>query len=203
MKIAAKLASIGTATIGEAWNDARIMSSPPRPLSPNMTMAGFAATVRCRPGDNLALHLALAATAENIDALLVVDYGDDISSGPFGEIMAIACQARGIRGLLISGAVRDSQQLVNLDFPVFAKGLNISGTAKNDPGELNVPLTFCGVQINPGDMVVGDADGVIVLSPHDAEQAVSAAQARLEKEVEVIERLKSGETTMQIYNLSS
>ena len=203
MNVAAKLAAFGTAAIGEAWSNARIMRSPPEPVAPSMSMAGFAHTVRCQPGDNLAIHHAIAAAAKDSTVLLVVDYGKSVSSGPFGEIMALACKQRGISGLLISGAIRDSQQISHLGFPVFALGKNIAGTTKNDAGQQNCPVIIGDVRINPGDMVVADADGIVVIDASDITQAFDAAEARVSKEAEVIERLKSGETTLRIYNLDS
>lgn len=201
MTVAAKLAAVGTAAIGEAWSNARIMRSPPEPVAPTMSMAGFAHTVRCQPGDNLAIHHAIAAAAKDSHVLLVVDYGKSVSSGPFGEIMAIACMQRGIGGLLISGAIRDSQQMSHLGFPVFALGKNITGTTKNDLGQHDCAVNIGDVWINPGDMVIADADGIVVVDPCEVTQALESAEARVSKEADVIERLKSGETTLQIYNL--
>jgi 4-hydroxy-4-methyl-2-oxoglutarate aldolase len=201
VNVAAKLAAVGTAAIGESWRNARIMRSPPEPVAPNMSMAGFAYTVCCLPGDNLAIHHAIAAAAKDSAALLVVDYGKNVSSGPFGEIMALACKQRGIRGLLISGAIRDSQQISHLDFPVFALGKNITGTTKNDLGQHNCAVNIGDVWINPGDMVIADADGIVVVDASEVTHALESAEARVSKEAVVIERLISGETTLQIYNL--
>lgn len=203
MNIAAKLAAIGTATIGEAWSKCRIMQSPLAPICPEMTMAGFAVTVKCCPGDNLAIHHAIALTEHDASSLLVVDYSNSTASGPFGEIMAIACQARGINGLLISGSVRDSQQIKVLNFPVFALGQNIVGTSKLDLGQHNCSLNIGGVHIDPGDMIVADVDGIVVIEAKDVDQVLKATDARIAKETEVIERLKAGETTLQVYRLDS
>jgi 4-hydroxy-4-methyl-2-oxoglutarate aldolase len=166
-----------------------------------MSMAGFAYTVRCQPGDNLAIHYAIAAAAKDATGLLVVDYGKSVSSGPFGEIMAIACKQRGISGLLISGAIRDSQQISHLGFPVFALGKNITGTTKFDAGQQDCAVNIGDVWINPGDMVVADADGIIVIDASEITHALEAAEARVKKETDIIERIKSGETTLHIYNL--
>ena len=106
------LLALGTATVAEAWPQARLIDAPLRPLAPGMVLAGRALTVRCRPGDNLALHLAMDRAAPG--DVLVVDYGGSLESGPFGEIMALACQLRGINGLVIDGAVRDSAQIAAL-----------------------------------------------------------------------------------------
>lgn len=200
MTLAAELAAIGTATIGEAWPNACILDRPPRPLAPEMIVAGPALTVRCRPHDNLALHRAIASSSGEGE-VLVVDYGGSVESGPFGEIMAVACQMRGIAGLIIHGAVRDSAQIVDLGFPVFAQGLNIRGTEKRDGGALRLPVSMGNALIQPGDMIVADSDGIVVLQAQDSAAALSAAQARLGKEAKILARLRAGETTMQILGL--
>jgi 4-hydroxy-4-methyl-2-oxoglutarate aldolase len=198
---AGRLAALGTATVAEALSTARVLDPAPRPLSPEMRLAGPARTVRCPPGDNLALHLAIAAA--QLGDVIVVDYGGSLASGPFGEIMALACQMRGIAGLVTDGAVRDSQQIAALGFPVFARGLNIRGTVKADPGETNVPVKLCGTVVHPGDMVLADADGVIVVPVGQVQTALAEAEARAAREAQMIERLRAGETTLQILGLTS
>lgn len=192
------LDEMGTATIAEAWTASRVMEDPPRPLIQDMSIAGYAMTVRCCPGDNLALHRAIA-DAPSGDFVLVVDYGGCVSSGPFGEIMALACQVRNIVGLIIDGAVRDSVQISKMGFPVFARGKSIRGTSKNDKGLINVPLEMGGIVIETGDLVVADPDGIVVLSPCDRDGAISAARARISTEADIMLRLKAGETTMHIF----
>ena len=125
---ASALLALGTATVAEAWPATRLVAAPLHPLAPGMALAGPALTVRCRPGDNLALHLAIAAAKPG--DVLVVDYGGSLDSGPFGEIMALACQMRGLAGMVIDGAVRDTAQIAALGFAVFARGCNIRGTVK-------------------------------------------------------------------------
>lgn len=195
-----RLAAAGTATIGEAWAGARILDNPPRPLSQGMTLAGSALTVRCHPGDNLALHEAIAE-AQPPGSTLVVDYGGSTSTGPFGEVMALACQVRGIAGLITNGAVRDSVQIADMGFPVFAAGLNIRGTRKSHIGERNIPVWIGGVEIHPGDMIVADADGIVVIDENEVDAALAAAAARIEAESAIMNRIRSGETTMQIFGL--
>lgn len=199
MSTAARLAALGTATVGEAWKSARIMDAPPRPLAAGMIAAGAALTVRCTPGDNLALHRAIAGARHG--EVLVADYGGSTASAPFGEIMALACQMRGIAGLIIDGAVRDSVQIAALGFPVFAHGLNIRGTVKTNRGLLGVPLSMGGVLVQPGDMICADADGIIVIPADEAEAALVAAEARAARETDIMARLRKGETTMQILAL--
>lgn len=199
MTDAARLLSLGTATIGEAWPAARSVDAPLRALTASMALAGPARTVRCRPGDNLALHLAIAGARPG--EVLVVDYGSSLGSGPFGEIMALACHMRGIAGLVIDGAVRDSAQIADLGFPVFARGLNIRGTTKQDRGALDVTLKIGSAQIAPGEIILADADAILVLAAEDLSGALAAATARAENEARIIARLRAGENTLAILGL--
>jgi 4-hydroxy-4-methyl-2-oxoglutarate aldolase len=196
---AARLAALGTATIGEAAPEARVLDVPLRPLAPGMRLAGPARTVRCRPGDNLALHRVIAAAGAG--DVIVADYGGSTRNGPFGEIMAIACMARGVAGLVIHGAVRDTAQIVALGFPVFACGCHIRGTTKIHPGVLGVTLTIGGARLRQGDMMVADDDAVIALPADRAGPALEAAEARTAAEARMIDRLRAGETTLQILGL--
>jgi 4-hydroxy-4-methyl-2-oxoglutarate aldolase len=164
-----------------------------------MRLAGSARTVRCLPGDNLALHLAIAAAKPG--EVLVVDYGGSTESGPFGEVMALACQMRGIAGMVIDGAVRDSEQIAAMGFAVFARGLDIRGTRKLDRGEVGAEVELYGTRIVTGDMVVGDADAVIVLPAASVETALAASEARVAREAQAMERLRAGETTLAIFGL--
>ncbi|AZL60226.1 RraA family protein [Tabrizicola piscis] len=197
---AADLLPLGTATLGEAWPGACILTAPPRPIAPGMALAGPALTVRCQPGDNLALHRAIAMAKGG--EVLVVDYGGSVDSGPFGEIMALACQLRGIVGMVIDGSVRDSEQIAALRFPVFAKGLNIRGTTKRDRGQIGVPVTIGGVRVSPGDIVLADADAIVTLAPDDLAAALAASKARATREAVTMERLRQGETTLAILGLT-
>jgi 4-hydroxy-4-methyl-2-oxoglutarate aldolase len=197
---AAGLLAHGTATLGEAWPATRIMDAPLRALAPGMVLAGPALTVRCLPGDNLALHLAMAQARGG--EVLVVDYGGSLDSGPFGEIMALACQLRGIAGMVIDGAVRDAAQITALGFPVFARGLNIRGTAKRDRGQIGLPVTIGGLTIAPGDIVLADADAIVALAADDLPAALAAAAARTAREAVIMDRLRQGETTLSILGLN-
>lgn len=196
---AAALLSHGTATLGEAWPAAWLIDAPLRPLAPGMVLAGPALPVRCKPGDNLALHLAIAAAQPG--DVLVVDYGGSLASGPFGEIMALACQMRGIAGLIIDGAVRDSAQIATLGFPVFARGVNIRGTAKLDRGQVGGPVAMGGATIAHGDIILGDADAILVLAAKDLPAALAAAETRTQREAVMMDRLRLGETTLEILGL--
>lgn len=196
---AAELVALGTATLAEAWPAVRLLEAPLRPLASGMACAGPAAPVRCRPGDNLALHLAMARAAAG--EVLVVDYGGSTASGPFGEIMALACLARGLAGLVIDGAVRDSARIAAAGFPVFARGINIRGTAKADRGACGVPVAIGGAMVAPGDWILADADAVVALSAADLPAALAAARARAAREEGMKRRIAAGETTLSILGL--
>lgn len=196
---AAELLGYGTATLLEAWPPTALIDRPLRPLAPGMALAGPALPVTCRPGDNLALHRAIAAARPG--DVLVVDYGGSLASGPFGEIMALACHMRGIAGLVIDGAVRDSAQIAAAGFPVFCLGLNIRGTTKQHAGTLGLPLLIGGAEIRAGDMIVADADAVICIPAADVATATAAASDRATREARMMDRLRAGETTLQILGL--
>lgn len=199
MSLSRHLAELGTATIHEAAEAAQLIDLPLRPLSPDMRVAGLARTVRCTPGDNLALHRAIAVAAPG--EVIVADYGGSIDSGPFGEIMALACRMRGVAGFVINGAVRDSAEIVEMGFPVFARGLNIRGTVKSDPGALDIVLEIGEARIAPGDYVIADNDAVIIVPADRAHDALEAGRARAEGEARMMDRLRAGETTLQILGL--
>ena len=198
--LARRLAALGTATVYEAAaHVTQLIDAPLKPLAPDMRVAGPARTVRCRPGDNLALHRVIAASGPG--DVIVVDYSDSTNSGPFGEIMAQACLQRGIAGLVTDGSVRDSAKIAAMGFPVFARGLNIRGTVKDDPGEVDLPVQIGGAHIFPGDYVIADADAVIVVAASAVEDAFRSAVARAEKEAQIMDRLRAGETTLAILGL--
>jgi 4-hydroxy-4-methyl-2-oxoglutarate aldolase len=196
---ASDLLRYGAATLAEAWPATRLIDAPLRPLAPGMALAGPALTVRCLPGDNLALHLAIA-TATPGD-VLVVDYGGCLDSGPFGEIMALACQMRGVAGIIIDGAVRDSAQIAALGFATFARGLNIRGTVKHDRGQIGGSVTIGGVTISARDIVLADADAVVSLEHKDLPAALAASEVRTVREAQMMHRLRQGETTLDILGL--
>jgi 4-hydroxy-4-methyl-2-oxoglutarate aldolase len=166
---------------------------------PGATVVGPAFTVQGAGGDNLVLHRAVLAAPEG--AVLVVD----VNGAPFGhwgEVLAIAAEARGISGLVIDGGVRDTVEMGELGFPVFARHTCLRGTRKLFRGSLQVDIEVGGVAVRNGDIVVGDADGVVVLPAGIAADVVDEADERVRKEGEIIRRLRAGETTLDLYGLS-
>ncbi len=194
-----RLIGFGTATAGEVNPEARIWQAGLRPVAPGLRAAGIALTVVAAPGDNLALHRAIARLQPG--DVLVVDHGDRVDFGPFGEIMALAVMQRGGRALITNGAVRDSAEIRALGLPVFCRGLNIRGTTKTDPGEIGGAVTICGIRVNTGDIVLADEDGIVSFPPDQLDRTLVQAAARAEKEAEVMRRIRAGETTMEIFNL--
>jgi 4-hydroxy-4-methyl-2-oxoglutarate aldolase len=159
------------------------------PLAPTMRFAGPAITVEIRPGDNLMIHAAMAIAQPG--DVIVVDGKGDLSSALMGEIMAQQCVALGVAGVVIDGAVRDSEAIRALGFPMFAAGLNPNGPTKFVPGRLNHSVSIGGVTVNPGDLVVGDADGVVVIERHKAKAMLPLAAEKLAAETKRIADIKS------------
>lgn len=190
---------LGTATLYEAAGQRGALPSGIKPISKGMRIAGPAFTVETPPGNNLWVHRALAAATPG-DVLVVATSGHH-EAGYWGDIMTVAALARGIAGLVIDGCVRDSEAIARLEFPVFARGLSIRGTKKDAraTGYLQSPITLGDVTVEPDDLVVGDADGVVVVSRASLAEVLERARERERREAEVIERLRKGETTLEIY----
>lgn len=162
-------------------------------------VCGPAFTVRCVPGDNLPIHLSLAKAAPG--DVLVVDGGGFIG-GYWGKILTVAAQRRGLAGLVIDGGVRDVRDLRELGFPVFARGVGVRGTIKRDAGATGAPVTVGGVRIDAGDLVLGDADGVVSVPAAKVQDVLAAAREREDRERAVIDRLRRGELTVDIYGFA-
>lgn len=163
------------------------------------TVTGTAFTIRGVPGDNLAFHRAIAEAHPG--DVLVATVDGFLEAGGFGEIAAVAAQARGILGFVLDGAVRDIDCLARVNFPVFARGVSIKGTTKRFPGELQIPIDVAGVRVNPGDVVVGGADGVVVVPREELHAVIARARAIKQQETEMIQRIQSGELTLDLLNL--
>lgn len=159
------------------------------PLSPTMRFAGPALTVEVRPGDNLMIHAAMAIAKPG--DVIVVDGKGDLTSALMGEIMCQQCLAIGVAAVVIDGAVRDSQAIRELGFPVFAAGLNPNGPTKSIAGRVNHPISIGGVSIRPGDLVVGDADGVTVIEREKAAALLPLAAQKVAAEAKRIADIKS------------
>lgn len=161
-----------------------------RPYYTGGMMVGPAVTVKARPGDNLMVHKALDI-AEPGD-IVVVDAGGDLTNAIIGELMVAHAAQRGLGGIVINGAIRDSAELSAGEFPVFALGVTHRGPYKDGPGEVNVPISIGGMVINPGDLVCGDADGFISVAIDDAETVFEAAAKKHAAETKQMEAIRAG-----------
>lgn len=192
---------LSSASVHEAAGRIGALPSHIKPIDPSFCLDAPAFPVRCPPGDNLWLHRAVAAAPPG--AVLVVSTGGAREYGYWGEILGAAAAYRGLAGLVIDGGVRDSHSLVRSGFPVFAARVCIRGTGK-DPdagGGMGEPVVIGAVEIGSGDLVVADADGVVVIPTALAPEVVGLAQERDRKEREILERIHSGESTSTIYDL--
>lgn len=185
------------ATVHEAMGRRGALDPVIKPIVRSMRMCGQALTVRCHTGDNLMLIKAVSMARPG--DVIVADMGAAEDSGPFGEVLAVECVTRGIAGLVLSCAVRDSREIEKLGFPVFSNGLCVKGTAKATLGVINHPINCGGQIVTPGDIVLGDADGVVVVPLEEAENILKAAKERVEKEERVMKRIRAGESLFDIY----
>ena len=190
------LGKLQTATLHEAMGKRGALPHYIRPVWPECTLCGVAFTVKSRPGDNLMLHKAVALARPG--DVLVVDNDSFVEAGLWGEIITIAAMQKGIVGLVTNGAVRDTRQIRDLGFPIFCAGISIKGTTKSVPGKINNPITFEGVIVNPGDIVIGDDDGLVIIPGGEAEKVLGDARAREKSEAEVINKIRRGHSTMEL-----
>jgi 4-hydroxy-4-methyl-2-oxoglutarate aldolase len=193
---------LSSATLHEAAGRSGALPSAIKPLSGAFRIWGPALPVRCPPGDNLWIHRAVYAAQPG--DVLVVEVGGGYEFGYWGEILTRAALARRLGGLVIDGGVRDLDRLVEAGLPVFARGVCIRGTVK-DPGgagAVGAPIVLGDVPIQRGDLVVGDADGVVVVAQALAAQAIEAGRERDEKEAGMMRQLAAGATTLDLLGLS-
>jgi len=171
---------------------ARMSAGGPRlrPMHNGAPMAGPALTVKCRPGDNLMIHKAL--TLAQPGDVIVVDAGGDLTNALFGEIMVAMSVKIGLAGIVLNGAVRDCEQIARGAFPLYAAGVTHRGPYKDGPGEINVPIAIDGMVIEPGDLIVGDADGFLCVPHADAEALLAATRQKMEAEKKMLADIAAG-----------
>ena len=193
------LSRLGSATVYEAQGAIGALDSGMKPLDSASRLAGPALTVDTWPADNLMLHYALLKAKPG--DVLVVDAKAFIEAGPWGDVLTAAAMKVGVSGLVINGAVRDAAMIVDSGFPVFCRGLSIKGTTKHQPGRVNVPVCIGGVVIHPGDIVVGDRDGVAIVAADSVDATLAAAEAREAKENGFRAAINEGQMTVDLLGL--
>ena len=192
-----KLAQFGAATIHEALGKYGALPSAIKPLNEGSKVCGPAVTVQTMPRDNLLIHKAIYEAAEG--AVLIVNCSGFYEAGYWGDIMGTAAQAVGLNGLVIDGCVRDGAELDEMGFPVFCRGLCIHGTTKFGKGTINQSIVIGDVQIQAGDIVVGDRDGVVVVPQGRIDEAIEKSAVREAYEEEKRQMLKAGKTTLELF----
>jgi len=194
-----KLGEYGVATVHEAQGRTGLMLPYMRPIYPAARIAGPAVTVFCHAGDNLMIHAAIEVSRPG--DVVVVTTQSESTDGMFGELLATSFRAHGIAGLIIHAGVRDVADLTAMQFPVFSKAISAQGTVKETAGSVNIDVVCAGALVHPGDAIVADLDGVVVVQRREVAEVVRLCEERLTKEAKNRKRLRAGELGLDIYGL--
>jgi 4-hydroxy-4-methyl-2-oxoglutarate aldolase len=198
-EVCRQLREYGVATVAEAQGKRGLCAPELRPIQQGVRIAGTAVTVLCPAGDNLMIHAALEACRPG-DVLAVATLAPSVH-GAFGELLAEACRVRGVVGAILETGVRDTLEIRERGFPVWARSIYAGGTNKSAPGWVNVPMTLGGVGIAPGDFVVADDDGVVVVSRSRVRDVLDVASRRVAKESDTRAKIERGELSVDFYRL--
>lgn len=185
--------------LGAVAGRAGLMAPAMRPIFPGAKLCGQAVTCYNYPGDNLMLHAAIKLAQKG--QIIVATNGGSAQGALWGEMVTVFCRLKGIGGAVVDGAARDIGPIRELGFPVFSTAISASHPEKRGPGSANVPVVMAGITVNPGDLILGDDDGVLVVPPRYLEAAMNAAQARVDKETQFREKLAAGKTMFELLNL--
>ncbi len=186
----AAFAKLPVANVSDSMSRMTAAGPALRPMHASGGMAGVALTVKSRPGDNLMLHKAIDMSQPG--DVIVMDAGGDTTNALFGEMMLAYAIKRGVAGLVLNGAIRDAEALREVNHPVFAAGVTHRGPYKDGPGEINVPIAIGGMVVHPGDIVIGDGDGVLCVPMDEADEILPKAQAKLAAETAQMEAIAKG-----------
>jgi 4-hydroxy-4-methyl-2-oxoglutarate aldolase len=198
-EILAEVAQLATSTIHEAAGRIGALPAAIKPIAPGMRVCGPAFPVKGPPLDNLWLHYALDEARPG--DVIVGDFGGHYEGGYWGEVMTTGAVGRKLGGLVVNACVRDGKELAEIGWPVFARGLAMRGTLKdhNGDGIIHAPVVVGDVIVSPGDLVLGDTDGVVVIPRGKVVEAIAASKAREAREAALMEKLKTGQSTVGIY----
>jgi 4-hydroxy-4-methyl-2-oxoglutarate aldolase len=193
------LGRLGVATVHEAQGRIGLMQPYMRPLWRGARIAGSAVTALCHPGDNWMIHVAVEILRPG--DVLIVACSSESTDGAFGELLATSLKAHGAKGVVLDMGCRDAHEIAEMKFPLWSRAISAKGTVKATIGSVNVPVVCAGVQVYPGDVVVADDDGVVIVRRADAETVVKAGEEREKKEAVSRARLEKGELGLDIYGM--
>jgi 4-hydroxy-4-methyl-2-oxoglutarate aldolase len=193
------LGRLGVATVHEAQGRTGLMQPYMRPLWRGARIAGSAVTALCHPGDNWMIHVAVEVLSPG--DVLIVACSSECTDGAFGELLATSLKARGAKGVVLDIGCRDAHEISAMQFPLWSRAISAKGTVKATIGSVNAPVVCAGIQVNPGDVVVADDDGVVIVRRADAQTVVKAGEEREKKEAASRARLEKGELGLDIYDM--